>query len=754
MISTRDDHSAEASARDEMPEIECRGDGVAERYCAAREETEFLAAPLSAEDQTIQSMPDASPTKWHRAHTTWFFETVILRLFSPRYEVFDASYAYLFNSYYESLGARHPRPQRGLITRPTVAEVTQYRGHVDRAMTDLIENTALGSDPKISALIELGIHHEQQHQELLLTDILHAFAQNARHPAYCSYSPALVRTSEPMHFVDIEGGEVEIGHAGDGFAFDNERPRHCVFLEPYRIADRPVTNAEWIEFIDAGGYENPLLWLSDGWAARRAEGWNAPLYWTKKGDAWHAMTLSGSRPVDPHAPVAHVSYYEADAYARWRGKRLPSEAEWEHAQSVAGGMSGNLGGSRYYRPLAAQDESATLKQMIGDVWEWTASAYAPYPGFEPLSGAVAEYNGKFMINQMVLKGGSCVTPEGHIRPSYRNFFYPHQRWQFSGVRLAEDIRPRERAATEDEDAAFLRSVVDGLSSLPKRLAAKYFYDAEGSRLFDAICELPAYYPTRTEITLLTKIAPEFAKRVVPGSVLLEFGAGSETKAEILLDACENFAAYAPIDISAAHLRNLAERVRKKYRRLSVFPIAGDFTRPLALQQSVRERPLVGFFPGSTIGNFEPRDAVRLLAVCKKILGDNNRLLLGIDLAKDTETLLAAYNDEAGITAAFNKNILAHINRKFDANIDLTGFRHNAIWNPEKSRIEMHLISNCAQSFAVGEKFFSMDAGETIHTENSHKYTVETISELAAESGWAVEDVWQSENPSFAVLLLR
>ena len=731
-----------------------RGRTLVERFRAERAETEMLAAPLSAEDQAIQSMPDASPTKWHRAHTTWFFETVILRRFSPRYEVFDPSYAYLFNSYYESLGARHPRAERGLITRPSVAEIAQYRAHIDRATTELLEETALGGEAKIAALTELGIHHEQQHQELLLTDILHALAQNPRCPGYGAYFPALVRGPTPMGFVDIDGGMVEIGFDGEGFAFDNERPRHAVHLEPYRIADRPETNAEWIDFIEDDGYANPLLWLSDGWARRCAEAWEAPLYWRKIDGTWHAMTLSGLRPVEPHAPATHISYYEADAYARWCGKRLPSEAEWEHAFAVGGDRRGNLSDGRYYRPLAAQEARAPLRQMIGDVWEWTSSAYAPYPGFEPLSGAVAEYNGKFMINQMVLRGGSCVTPSDHIRATYRNFFYPHQRWQFTGLRLAEDRRAPRRVERSEGESAFLRSVLEGLSATPKRLASKYLYDAEGSRLFDAICELPEYYPTRTEIALLKRMAPELADRIEADSVLVEFGAGSETKAEILLKAASSIGTYVPIDISANHLQALAARMAAKHRRLRIMPVAGDFTKRLELPKPLRGRPMIGFFPGSTIGNFEPVEAVKLLAACREILGANNRLLIGVDLVKEVETLLAAYNDSKGVTAAFNKNILGHINRKFDSDLDLSGFFHRALWNAHKSRIEMHLVADRDQTFTIAGQRFTVREGETIHTENSHKYTVEGITALAAQAGWTVEKVWQSTEPSFAELLLR
>jgi len=752
-MSAQDQPVSGANAEKENTRETAAPSTLGETFRAARAETEVLATPLPAEDQSIQSMEDASPTKWHRAHTTWFFETVLLKRFAPDYKLFDPSYAYLFNSYYESLGDRLPRAERGLITRPSASEVGQYRTHVDRAMSSLLDETALGTNARIIALAELGIHHEQQHQELMLTDILHAFSQNPTRPHYGPYFPALVRNSKPVAFIDFDGGEVAIGHEGEGFAFDNERPRHQVLLEPYRLADRPVTNEEWLNFIADGGYRNPLLWLSDGWAVVRAEGWEAPLYWQYTDGVWNVMTLSGLRPVDLYAPVTHISFYEADAYARWSGKRLPTEAEWEHAHANAGDMKGNLSGSRCYRPLAAQDGSAALKQMIGDVWEWTASPYAPYAGFEPLSGAAAEYNGKFMINQMVLKGGSCATPNNHIRPSYRNFFYPHQRWQFTGLRLAEDSRSQRRKSMSNEDTDFLDSVHTGLSAKPKYLRSKYFYDAEGSRLFDLICELPEYYPTRTEIALLRKIVPELGDTIAKGSTLVEFGTGSETKAEILLKDSTTFSSYVPIDISADHLHQLAQRVAKNYRSINVVPIAGDFTKQVVLPDSVRTAPLVGFFPGSTIGNFEPPEAIAFLKSCRGVLGEKSQLLVGVDLVKDTDVLLAAYDDKAGVTSIFNKNILGHINRTFDSDIDLTSFSHRAVWNAEKSRVEMHLVSTRAQSLSIGGRSFSLLEGETIHTENSHKYTVEQISKLTEGAGWSVERVWQSENPSFAVLLL-
>ena len=383
-----------------------------EAFRAVRAETERRAALLSAEDQMVQSMPEASPTKWHRAHATWFFEQFLLRPFDSGYRDFDERFAYLFNSYYIAAGPRQARPQRGLITRPGAAETAAYRAHVDAAVEALIESTDRAAS--ILPIVEIGIHHEQQHQELMLTDILHAFAQNETHPVYAA-DWQWPRSECPAAGADVlVAGVHMIGHHGESFCFDNEHPAHQVLLQPVRLARALVTNGDWIEFMTDGGYATPSLWLSDGWATVEAQGWNAPGYWRKIDGTWFSMTLGGLRPVDPASPACHISYYEADAFARWAGKHLPSEAEWEVAARAGG-----------------------LDDAFGMVWQWTRSAYAPYPGYQPMSGALGEYNGKFMVNQMVLRGSSPVTPAGHSRATYRNFFYPSARWQFSGLRLAE-----------------------------------------------------------------------------------------------------------------------------------------------------------------------------------------------------------------------------------------------------------------------------------------------------------------------------
>lgn len=404
------------------------------RFFATRKLTANLAAPLSDADATAQSMPDASPTKWHLAHVTWFLETFILRDHVAGYRAFEDSFAYLFNSYYEAEGARHSRDRRGLITRPSLVRILEYRSHVEAAIDAHWNNL-----PEAALqLIELGIHHEQQHQELLLTDILHLFSQNPTFPAY--WPEAILREAgpdvAPLGWIDGPSGIQSIGYGGNGFAFDCEGPRHEVLLQPFALADRTVTNGEWMRFMKDGGYSEPRHWLSDGWSWVQREGIAAPLYWQQDSDSqWLSFGLDGLRAVDPPAPVTHVSLYEADAYASWSGVRLPTEMEWEVVAASRHPHEGNQLDS----PCAVRPSALRASNIFGNVWQWTGSAYRPYPGFRAADGAVGEYNGKFMSGQFVLRGGSCATPRGHVRASYRNFFYPHQRWQFTGLRLARDV---------------------------------------------------------------------------------------------------------------------------------------------------------------------------------------------------------------------------------------------------------------------------------------------------------------------------
>jgi ergothioneine biosynthesis protein EgtB len=411
------------------------------RFEAIRRDTEALTVNLTAEDQAIQSMPDVSPTKWHLAHTSWFFETFILARFDPDYQPFDPAFAYLFNSYYEAVGPRHPRPQRGLLSRPTLDTIAAYRDHVGAAMARFIERADEAQWQAAAPLVELGLHHEQQHQELILMDIKHVFWVNPLLPSYQAPQLKMQQDAAPLAWIEFAGGLYEIGHRGAGFAFDNETPRHKVWLEPFRLASRPATCGEYLDFIEDGGYRRPEFWLSDGWATVCQQGWEAPLYWRREGQgAWSIFTLSGCRRLNPAEPVCHISFYEADAFARWAGKRLPSEAEWEVAAADLP-VIGNFADSGRLHPCAAAAAGPggpRLLQMFGDVWEWTASPYVAYPRFRAAAGAIGEYNGKFMCNQMVLRGGAAVTPPGHIRASYRNFFPPAARWVFAGLRLAED----------------------------------------------------------------------------------------------------------------------------------------------------------------------------------------------------------------------------------------------------------------------------------------------------------------------------
>ncbi len=402
-----------------------------QRYGNIRTLSEALAAPLSREDQCVQSMPDASPTKWHLAHVTWFFETLVLMRHAAHYDAYDRRYHYLFNSYYEVFGSRHARQQRGLLTRPSGGEILRYRRHVDKAMYRLLDATPA---PGVAWIVELGLQHEQQHQELILTDIKHAFGLNPLFPQYAKADDAPAVESAALSWLHYSGGIYRIGSAGAGFAFDNEQPRHPVVLAPFRLATRLVTCGEYLAFIRDGGYRRPELWLSDGWNFVQSQAVHCPLYWIGQEGEWQIFTLHGVSPLRAAEPVVHVSFYEADAYARWRGKRLPTEFEWE-AATANEPVEGNLLDLTRCHPRAADEGE---RQFFGDAWEWTRSAYEPYPGFKPWDGIASEYNGKFMCSQMVLRGGSCVTPAAHIRASYRNFFPPSARWQFSGIRLAED----------------------------------------------------------------------------------------------------------------------------------------------------------------------------------------------------------------------------------------------------------------------------------------------------------------------------
>ncbi|MEO8813533.1 MAG: ergothioneine biosynthesis protein EgtB [Caulobacteraceae bacterium] len=723
-----DDAPAPAPAPAPVQEKPARGpanvNALAHRFREVRGRTLDLAAPLSAEDQLAQSMPDASPTKWHVAHTTWFFETFLLVPHQLGYIPFDPLYGYLFNSYYEAVGARHPRPARGLLTRPSLTEIVAYRRHVDAAMERLLAAT---TSAPVADLARLGLAHEEQHQELILMDILHLFAQSPLQPAWRSPAPRPAPAPRPCEWLSFEGGVASLGHASGPFAFDNETPSHDALLHPFRLCSRLVTNGEWLAFMADDGYGRPEFWLSDGWARVRAEQWDAPLYWVRGEGGWSSMTLAGPRPVEADAPVVHISFYEACAFAAWAGKRLPTEAEWEHAAAA---------------------RSGELDQLYSEVWQWTTSAYSPHPGFSPAKGAVGEYNAKFMVGQMVLKGGACVTPPGHSRASYRNFYYPHQRWMFAGLRLAQD------APEPDAAHRFRAEVVAGLSAARKTLSAKWFYDARGSELFEAICALPEYYPTRQESAILGRVAPEIAARIPAGATLVELGSGASLKTRLILDAAPQIAAYAPIDISASALSEAVAAIGRDYPGLRVTPVVADFTHPDGLADEPARSPRVAFFPGSTIGNFAPDDAVVLMRRVAQAVGRDGLFIVGVDLAKDPETLVAAYDDAQGVTAAFNVNLLARINRELEGDFDLGSFAHRAVWNSAESRMEMHLEARRSQTVRAAGETFSFVRGETIHTENSYKFSEERFADLAARAGWKVTNVWTSTAPKFAVFLLK
>ncbi len=701
-------------------------------YRAVRAGMPALAEGLSPEDLAAQSMPDCSPGKWHLAHGSWFFEAMILGE-EPGYRPVDPRFQTLFNSYYEALGPRVERGQRGLMTRPSLDEVLVYRREIDRRMIAWLAEGP--TDPRRRYLFTLGLHHEQQHQELFLMDLLNLMAQSPLDPAAYTTEP---RARGPQKALGgstrFDGGLVEIGYGGAGFAFDNEGPGHRVWLEPYTLAKDLVRNADWIGFIDDGGYARPELWLADGWATVRAEGWDAPLYWRRDGDGWTSLGLTGRAPVDPALPVRHLSYYEADAYARWAGQRLPTEAEWEHAVRC--------------RPEA-------FSNAFGEVWQWTASPYAPYPGFRTTEGTASEYNGKFMANQMVLRGSSFATPEGHARVSYRNFFYPHQRWAFTGLRLAADApAPVVRATDGGETARFRRDLVAGLTRSPKVASPKWFYDAEGSRLFEAITRLPEYYPTRQEAALLRRAAPDWAARFGPDAALVEFGSGASDKTRIVLDAAADLAAYIPIDISAEALDAAARRIAAAYPALRVKPLVGDFLHLGALPDGIGQGRRVGFFPGSTIGNLERDEAVAFLTAARGLLGPRALFILGVDLVKAPATLIAAYDDTAGVTAAFNRNLLVRANRELGAGFDVDSFAHRAVWNAAGSRMEMHLEATRDMAVLLDGRHIAFSRGETIHTESSRKYTEASVRELAAAAGWSVAGFETSPDPAVALALLE
>ncbi len=702
-------------------------------YLASRRVMPELARGLSAEDLQAQSMPDCSPGKWHLAHTTWFYEAMILGR-DAGYRPYDPVWFTLFNSYYDGVGERITRDARSRMTRPSLDDVMDYRREIDRRMVDRLR--AGLTDGEGRYLLVLGRHHEQQHQELFLMDILNLMACSPIDPEAYEAEPGW-RTPAPARggWEAFEGGLVTIGHGTAGFAFDNEGRAHEVNLQPHELARDLVTNGQWLEFMADGGYRRPELWLSDGWATVGEENWQAPLYWREEGDGrWSVMTLTGRRPVDPEAPVCHISQYEADAFARWAGARLPTEAEWEHAART--------------RPDA-------FSGLDGQVWQHTASAYAPYPGFRATPGTAGEYNGKFMANQGVLRGSCFATPPDHRRLTYRNFYYPHQRWAFAGLRLARDPDPQTgaRMPLTEETAQFRADLIEGLSKPQKSLSPKWLYDAAGSDLFEDITRVAEYYPTRQETALLRAMAPDIARFMGDNAVLVEFGSGASEKTRIVLDQAPGVATYMPIDISTDALEAATDRIREAYPDLEVSPVAGDFLDLPPLPELGRG-PRTGFFPGSTIGNLTPDQAVRFLTSAHARLAPGSRFILGVDLVKSPEVLVAAYDDAEGVTAAFNLNLLERANRDLGADFDLDAFAHRAVWNADRSRMEMHLVSLADQTVTIDGTRHRFLEGETLHTESSRKFTREAVVELVEQAGWKLVDWRQSDDPAVALALLQ
>ena len=707
---------------------------LAFRFTSVRARTESLAERLSPEDQVIQSMPDASPTKWHRAHTTWFFETFLLRPCLPGYVPFDERFAYLFNSYYETAGPRHARPMRGMVTRPGAAEVGDYRAHVDMAMAQLLHD----APAEAIELVELGLQHEQQHQELLVTDALHALAQNPVKPAWDPQWQEPPDVTGAMTWLDGPAGLVEIGNGDVGFAFDNERPRHRSWLEPYRIADRLVTNGAWLEFMQDGGYRTPTLWMSEGWGACSAEGWDAPMHWQEQDGAWWQFTPAGLHPVDFARPVRHVSWYEADAFARWAGKRLPTEQEYEASARLPGFHDVN-------RHRLAMD-----RQCVSPLSRFPAMGGSHRGVQREVHGGPDGAARRFARHAT----GPCP-PDLQKLLSSRQALAIHRRAS-GGGRMNHTSAPQpllRDTATEDEGAALLDDALRGLSAARKTLPCKWLYDEEGARLFGEITLLPEYYPTRTELGILREHAGDIGEAAGPGAVLVEFGSGDGEKAALLLEGMPRAAAYVPVDIAPAWLDEAGQKVAAAHPSIAVLPVVADFSAPFDLPREIGAGRRVGFFPGSTIGNFTPEEAKAFLRRARATLGDGALFVLGADLVKDEAVLVAAYDDAAGVTARFNTNLLRRLNRECGADFDLDSFRHQAVWNADLSRMEMHLVSLRDQVVTLADQRIDFRTGETIHTENSHKYRMERLAGLLSESGWVRCNTWTDPQRLFSVWML-
>ncbi len=703
-------------------------------------------------------MPDTSPTKWHRAHTTWFFETFVLLPFVPGYTVFDDGFAFLFNSYYEAAGPRHTRAERGLLSRPSVTEIAAYRAHVDNAMVEFLESEISG---EVADLVELGLQHEKQHQELLLMDVKHLLSKHPMFPSYRSRSHLATLAAPALAWKQVAGGVVSLGHDGQGFAFDNESPKHDALIAGFEIASRLVTAGEWLEFMRDDGYSTPAHWLSAGWAAATENGWHAPEYWFKIDGSWHIFTLDGLRPVDLAEPVCHVSMFEADAYARWAGARLPTEFEWELvARSAA--IDGNLLEQDSLHPTPAVKGGA-VQQLFGDVWEWTASAYLPYPGFRVADGAVGEYNGKFMVNQQVLRGGCALTPPDHVRPTYRNFFPASSRWAMSGVRLAKDADATVQRVTIDvhldhewSQPALESDVRNGLLATPKTLPPKWFYDELGSDLYDQITRIEEYYPARRESETLLREAVAIAS-IVQSDTVVEFGSGTSEKTGVLLDALwssRRLRTYVPFDVAEDTLRDASAEIANRYPGIDVHGVVGDFEHHIA-RIPTGDRTLFMLL-GGTIGNFTPEPRAEFLAAVAAVMKPGDYFLLGTDLVKDIARLEAAYDDAAGVTARFNKNVLSVINKRLGADFDLDQFEHRSVYDAENEWIEMRLRSSVAQTVTIGGLDLEVDfaEGEEMLTEVSAKFRRERVAVELGAAGLEIVDWFTDTDGDFGLSLSR
>ncbi|MEX0876001.1 MAG: ergothioneine biosynthesis protein EgtB [Phycisphaerales bacterium] len=768
------------------------GGKIADRYQRIRSTTLRICDRLSAEDMVVQACTETSPTKWHLAHTTWFFETFILEAYEHDFTPYNDAFRVLFNSYYQQVGDRHPRHQRGMLTRPGLGEVLAYRDTTDERIAVLLDNADPQTLARIAPLIELGLNHEQQHQELILMDIKRLLHLNPLQPAYTMGPPPsrdrLSRTDgggrNHSPWQRIDGGLVEIGDIGDrGFTYDNEGPRHRRYINPFELATRLVTNAEYARFIEAGGYREPNHWLEPGWAKVCEEGWRCPLYWRRDSDGeWTEFTLHGRRALNPDAPAVHLSFFEADAYAKWRGARLPTEAEWEAAAMPRweeASAEGNFLDNGLLTTRAAEGHHAAcdIAQLGGDAWEWTRSAHEPYPGYAPPEGAIGEYNGKFMCGSFVLRGGSCVTPRDHVRLTYRNFFSPDSRWAFSGIRLARDTKPSRRVPSRNgstatqasgrnlrpkisgaaDEQTLAQDVAEGFggSGHIKAIAPRHLYDAIGGELFEEICEVDAYYLPRVEREIMGRLPGELSRRLGRSATVIEPGAGDGSKAERLLAGLDRPRMYVPIEVNADALARCGHRIAERFPLMCVQPIRAAFREGLDSLYGVPATNRLLFFPGSSIGNMQRGDRIRLLKSFGETMGEQGHALVGFDLVKDPAVMIRAYDDPEGASARFGLNLIARLNRELDAGLDPDAFVYGAVWDRGNSRIEMYLTCTAEQWMSVMGTEIVIGEGERIVTEYSHKFTPAMIHQEAAAAGLEIgeTETWCDENEAYAVCLL-